>query len=575
MLHQSNRVADKVHTHWFYLLAILIIYAGLSLYQINLPGLHYDEAFEAVPALQLLLKQPVMPFRGAGLTIGQQTFPLMTQDYIGALNTYAAIPFIAVLGATPAALRTMSILVGAITLLLTTALAYRFTGTRWVGLSAALLLSVDPTFVFWNRQGVFVTAVTATIGVAATYCWLRRFQSSSIGWSIAGAFLFGLGVYAKLLFLWLIFGLIGSMILLKLNWLIKHRTDLLKLRKQLSIVEILAALFVFLLGSWPLIVYNIQTGGTLLNLSQNARVSYYGVDNLAFGANLIERLTQFVSLLNGDHLWYLGATQSNFLFSLLFVVVLVIVVIMTIRNSRTSSTKTPDSTLFSPSQAGLFPFLVIGLVLLSSTGTISALWITHFAILMPWPALALSIGAWSILTNLDTLAPKLNTMLKISISAGISLLVITNLLNTLRYHVALSTSGGLSSHSDAIYDLSDWLAEHAHGRVIAMDWGLAAPVIYLTNGRVAATEVFGYEWQPDTNTQLNERLQEAISQPATLYLWRAPDEIIFDRSDEFKALYRPLNLEETIEEAFYERSGRPILGVTRLVEKGTATNPPQ
>ena len=31
---------------------------------------------------------------------------------------------------------------------------------------------------------------------------------------------------------------------------------------------------------------------------------------------------------------------------------------------------------------------------------------------------------------------------------------------------------------------------------------------------------------------------------------------------------------ETIEEAFYERSGRPILGVTRLVEKGTASNPP-
>ena len=60
-----------------------------------------------------------------------------------------------------------------------------------------------------------------------------------------------------------------------------------------------------------------------------------------------------------------------------------------------------------------------------------------------------------------------------------------------------------------------------------------------------------------------------------LYLWRAPDEIIFDRSGQFKALYQPQNLEETIVEAFYERSGRPLLGITRLVEEGTAANPPK
>jgi hypothetical protein len=106
-----------------------------------------------------------------------------------------------------------------------------------------------------------------------------------------------------------------------------------------------------------------------------------------------------------------------------------------------------------------------------------------------------------------------------------------------------------------------------------MDWGLAAPVIYLTGGQVTPIEVFGYGWQSDV--QLTERLAQAINQPTALYLWRAPDEIIFDRSEQFKALYRPQNLEETIEEAFYERSGRPLLGVTRLVTKGTADNPPK
>jgi hypothetical protein len=90
---------------------------------------------------------------------------------------------------------------------------------------------------------------------------------------------------------------------------------------------------------------------------------------------------------------------------------------------------------------------------------------------------------------------------------------------------------------------------------------------------VRPVEAFGYQWQPDA--ALSARLEHFVRQPETLYLWRAPDEIIFDRSQEFKALYRPLGLEEDIVAAFYEESGRPVLGVTRLVPRGSAKNPPK
>ena len=214
--------------------------------------------------------------------------------------------------------------------------------------------------------------------------------------------------------------------------------------------------------------------------------------------------------------------------------------------------------------------LVILLVVLASIGTVSALWITHFAILMPWPALGLATGVWFILLGRQ----KFRWSLDGPIWLAITLLVISNLVVVVRYHQVLTTSGGLSTHSDAVYRLSSWLQTNSAGeQVIAMDWGLVAPVTYLTSGQVNAVEVFGYRWQADV--QLADRLQSFISQPNTLYLWRAPDEIIFDRSGQFKALYQPQNLEETIVEAFYERSGRPLLGITRLVEKGTATNPPK
>ncbi len=117
MIYNLRTPLYTLRSAWFYLLVgLVIIYLALSLYQINLPGLHYDEAFEAVPALQLLRGQPVPAFRNSGLLINGQLFPWMTQDYIGAVNTYLAIPFIAALGPTPAALRVMSILVGLATL---------------------------------------------------------------------------------------------------------------------------------------------------------------------------------------------------------------------------------------------------------------------------------------------------------------------------------------------------------------------------------------------------------------------------------------------------------------------------
>jgi 4-amino-4-deoxy-L-arabinose transferase-like glycosyltransferase len=552
---------------------ILVLYLGLSLYQIDLPGLHYDEAFEAVPALQLLLGRPVTAFRNSGLVINGQIFPLMTQDYIGALNTYLSLPFIYFLGPAPVALRAMSILIGAVTLWLAYGFVRQLTGSSRAGLAAAVLLAVEPTFIFWNRQGIFVTAITATIGLAAALCWLRWYKNRSSSSLVLGAFLFGLGLYAKFLFIWLIAALIGAVGLLYLaGWLLSGRTRPLVRPVRLPARQYLAAILAFFLGCWPLIVYNLQTGGTFLSISQNAATSYYGVNNLAIGANLGERLYQLFILLCGSQFWFLGKSVSNYLSPLLFALTFMLVA----GNIITTRIRLPAFAGPSPKEAGpaliaLFPFLVIGLVIIASVGTVSALWVTHLALLSPWPAIAMTVGGWAVLSTSPGRTKK--RWAPALIWCGWALLVVTQLVSTVRYHSALTKSGGLSSHSDTIYELSAWLNDHRAGPVVAMDWGLAAPVTYLTGGRVMPTEIFGYTWQP--GPELNRQLERFIALPDTLYLWRSPDEIIFDRSSEFKALYRPLGLEETIEAAFYEKSGRPILGVTRLVRCGLeGINPP-
>ena len=48
----------------------------------------------------------------------------------------------------------------------------------------------------------------------------------------------------------------------------------------------------FLLGIAPLIVYNLQTGGTFKSIGGNLVTSYYGTNNLALLSNLLERLSR-------------------------------------------------------------------------------------------------------------------------------------------------------------------------------------------------------------------------------------------------------------------------------------------
>ena len=542
------------------LLLPAFLFLSLSLYQLNLPGLHYDEAFEVVPAMQLLQGGPVHAFRDSTLTLFGRTFPLTTQDYIGALNTYGSLPFLALGGIRVVSLRAYSIFVGLVTLGLVYGFTAEWSRSPGAGLAAAMLLAVNPTFVFWSRQGIFVTALTAAIGVAAAWSWLRWRRTGRYRWALVGAFLFGLGVYAKLLFVWLIVALGGAFLLTA------DRRPLATARRALATLtaprppapaillrrggELLAAVA---LGCWPLIVYNLQTGGTLKSIGRNAATSYYGVDNTAVLHNLAARMEQFVILLSGGHLWYLGGVYTNPVAPFAFGLALAAAGWLAWRSKR---------------PLPLFPFAVIAFVIAASVVTVSALWVTHFAVLMVWPAIAIAVTGAEVARRLRP-----SRSARTALLLALALLLATEGWTTVRYHRALTVSGGLSDHSDAIYDMADWLNRNARGPVVAMDWGLAAPITYLTAGRVTPIEVFGYDW--GDVTPFERIVRPHLTARRTLFLWRAPEETIFHRSEEFQAMYRPLNLEEDILAAFYERSGRPVLGVTILVPQGTARNRPQ
>ena len=214
----SERLSPRLRRLWLGLAALL--YLGLTAFQLNLPGLHYDEAKEAgVNAVELLTGAPVTAFRDAALAVGNLRLPLMVQDYIGALNVYLAMPFLALTGIGVPNLRALPVLTGLLALL-----ALERAVSTWValaapaarpatqrpaaislaGLLAVTLLAVSPSFVFWSRQGIFVTNLTQLLVLAAVWQgleWLRRGRAASLRWSALAA---GAALYAKLLAFWVI-----------------------------------------------------------------------------------------------------------------------------------------------------------------------------------------------------------------------------------------------------------------------------------------------------------------------------------------------------------------------------------
>ena len=303
-----------------WLALMLAIYLLLTSYQLGLPGLHYDEAREAgLNAMELLTGAPVTAFRASTLSIGTYQLPLMVQDYIGALNVYLALPVLWASGIGVPNLRLVAILTGLLTLLLLERAMAQWmaflkpenarTGRLPLslpGLIAVTLLAAAPSFVFWSRQGIFVTNLTQPLTfwcIGQALCWLRTGQRQAL---LRSAFAGGCALYAKLLAIWVI----GPFVLLAGGWWLWQRArnqPAPPLAWPLGVGMILA----FLTPLLPLIFFNWQNGGTWNALTGNLETSYYGVENSAMVANIGVRARQLLQTLQGSHFWYLGGLASN------------------------------------------------------------------------------------------------------------------------------------------------------------------------------------------------------------------------------------------------------------------------
>jgi hypothetical protein len=291
-----------------------LVFLGLALYQLELPGLYADEAFDVIPAMQLLLGHPVELQRGVGLHLFGLDLPLMSSsDYQGVTSTYLALPFFAVGGISVASLRAMTVTVGVVGVVLTYFLARAWFG-RGTARLAVLLMAVSPAWIFWSRLGVYVVSQVVPIAAGALLAltaWVRRRPLAvRNGPLYGGAFLLGLGLTTKLLFLWFVVAVVLTAAILWGRPLWERRREILAERSRW--LRLGATSFGwFLVGAAPFILYNVLSGGTfsLLRATISAPGTSHGVNNAAILRNLWTKTDAFKVLLDGGYFWFQAAVD--------------------------------------------------------------------------------------------------------------------------------------------------------------------------------------------------------------------------------------------------------------------------
>ena len=571
----------------------LTLFLAVALHQLDLPGLYYDEALDLAPMLEVMRGQPTPLLRGIGLSAGGYAYPVMLMDYMGSLNGYLSAPFLAALGPGVAAARLQPILFSAVTILLAYALARSWFG-RGAGLLTALLLAVQPSFIWFSRQGISVTSVMTVFSLSSLLLldrWRRHGRANpqspiSNLLLLSAGLLLGLGVWAKLVFLWWLI-VVGVM---ALAWILggapasaapraESRAERLKLALR-ALPWVLAG---FLIGAAPLIYYNLHDLVVRPFDLRNAHTAHlllrslfeptaYGVNNLDVWTNLGKAVVDFQVFLDGSYFWYNGVPFSNVYAMPAFLIAAVAGSLLSIRRARSERLKWWAA------------LASIAATVAASSFTVSGLWATHLFIIVPLPQMTVATGAvWlaegvtrrlggkaargcapirhpvtlspchpvtSSPLHLFTLSSTLLATLLLALPVSRDLWV------SQQHHATLAQTGGSGRFSDAVYKLAAHLDAQGAAEPVALDWGIERNVRLLTGDRVRPVEVFGFTPEPDAGFE--ERVRDLLADESRQYIVLWDRFAVYNRRSAFTRIARQMGRQVVETFIAHERSGLPV-----------------
>ena len=523
---------------------LMFILAGLSL--IPLLGIQNDEA---------LFAYGIFPPIGGTYVVhwGHSAVPLMIMSYVGALKAWIYRPLFAAFGTSVWVVRVPMLLAGAASVCLFFLFLRRVSGDR-AALIGCSLLAVDASYLLTICFDWGPVALEHLLIIGGLFLLVRFWQEKE-DWALAaGFFLFGLAMWDKASAIWSLSGFVAAGV----------TTIPREMLRVLSVRTVGFSVLAFVLGSFPLIAYNVSAGGRTFHdtiaretgtIEQKARVLEWTADSsLLFGWMVggstgaatspgqltgLERVSEAVaSLARNPH-----ANLTLYAFG----IALVLAPLAPGRDRR----------------AILFALIAMATSWVQMAFTANAGTGAHHAILLwPLPQMVIGISFASALEKLGRLAkPVLAVTLAILMASGLAVIN--------EYRVVLARYGGAVNWSDAIYRLSDSLKGVTAPEVVCVDWGIMGSLHLLNRGRLPldseAELLANREWKPEERAHL----AEIVSHPDFVFLAHTPEFELFRGADaRLAGLAEALGYRRDVMVLIADRHGRPTFEVYRFTKEG-------
>ncbi|MEX2301762.1 MAG: glycosyltransferase family 39 protein [Bryobacterales bacterium] len=493
---------DSDNPAWIPLAVALAVlgFVVLGCLWIDLPGLQYDEA------LFVAASYPDPSRGGAGyVEILGQPVCIMILPYLGALKGWLYRLVAEVAPASAAAVRAPAVFLGAFTLVVLFWFARRVFDARTALIAVALAAS-DPTFLFTTRLDWGPVVIQRLCWLGGCWLLLRWHEHPSPGWLFPASLLFGLGVFDKLTFLWLLAALVVAALTV-------FPRELLGSIKTKPAAIAAAGMLV---GCLPFLLYRFTTAPRSLGLRWEtslqpvfAKLSMlqHALDGTIFQGWMAHvtapqaalpdgLLARWVCWWTGDRLiaatwmpWALGAA--------------VLLLPLTLR------TPLRRGLLF----VGVFCAIAIGLMLpVESGGSVH-----HLALIYPFPQLFVAASFSAVAAGMfGATRPGRGRILMAGVA---SLLVLTNVRAVTEQYGQILQYGGTPSWSEAIYELHDAVEAQDPKKVVVLDWGLAMQLRLLSRDTLPLKEAP----QPASEERyFVETIEQAMAAPGTIFIGYEP-----------------------------------------------------
>jgi len=550
---------------WPALLASLLCFFAVGAHSLRQPGLQYDEAFDAIPAIEVL--QGARPRCADSTRLFGPDLPLMMHPHIGPTTIYTSLAGFELLGVSVESLRLSQLVVGALALLLLALLARAWFDARTAAL-AVLLCGSAPVFIWWSRGGANWTVPLLPLALGALLAltrWWRRRGTAAL--ALTG-FLLGLGITTKILFVWLALPMVLT------GLLAIGPREIVRVLRRTPRHTIAIALVAFLVGLAPLIAHNLPEPHTFEHIARSSVTTAWGHDNRNFLANAVLAAGSFLSMMDGEVLMNgpdLGYRLGGEVLGLAILYGAAVTLWSLRRPTRPPagcSARVRDQRV-----ARTFLLLVPLTVVPQSAITTSAISSTYVFLIVPfaWLLVAVMVADALALACSEASLPSRRLLAGGIGVALVSALLASHLASNLGLLRFFDQTGGRGQWSDAVYRTTEVLErEYPSRRVIALDWGLARSIEFLTVLRRRITE--GHEFLPAPSKRYPETVRGLLAEPGTILLAHAEDFAICRGClAVVEQVAREDGIDLTLRHVIRDGEGRPH---TTIYEVGDTTSAP-